>query len=133
MAPGAKFVKIEDSRFGLALEVCIGGFVAGMIGQLKPGAARELDAACAGGGRRAASRRAAGCDARIARVCPESEIPAVTRDIAAILPRALGFGEVERVVREAKELSLRNSCLSTFFTDDSGVKLPADRKSLAFS
>jgi phenylalanyl-tRNA synthetase beta chain len=57
----------------------------------------------------------------------------VTRDIAAVLPRALGFGEVERVVRAADEPLLAGIAPFDIFTDDTGTKLAADRKSLAFS
>jgi phenylalanyl-tRNA synthetase beta chain len=133
LAPGAEFVKVEDGRFGLALEVRIGGFVAGIAGQLKPGAARELDARAAvvAAELRLDALQAATLAPRA--FVPAPKFPAVSRDIAAILPRALGFGEVERVVREAKEPLLAGLAPFDIFTDDSGVKLPADRKSLAFS
>jgi phenylalanyl-tRNA synthetase beta chain len=57
----------------------------------------------------------------------------VTRDLAAVMPRSVGFGEVERVVKTAGEPLLAGLAPFDIFTDDSGVKLPADRKSLAFS
>jgi phenylalanyl-tRNA synthetase beta chain len=133
LAPGAELVKVEDERFGLALEVRIGGFVAGVAGQLKPGAARELDArsAVVAAELRLDALQAATLAPRA--FVPSPKFPAITRDIAAILPRTLGFGEVEHVVREAKEPLLAGLAPFDIFTDDSGVKLPADRKSLAFS
>jgi phenylalanyl-tRNA synthetase beta chain len=133
LAPGAKFAKIEDSRFGLALEVRIGGFVAGITGQLAPGAARELDARApvVAAELRLDALQAAWLAPRT--FVPSPKFPAVTRDIAAVLPRELGFGEVERVVSEAKEPLLAGIAPFDIFTDDSGEKLAADRKSLAFS
>ncbi len=133
LAPKVKFVKIEDARFGLALEVRIGDFVAGIAGQLSPAAARELDARApvVAAELRLDAVQAAWLAART--FVPSPKFPAITRDIAALLPRALGFGEVERVVREAREPLLAGLAPFDIFTDDSGMKLAADRKSLAFS
>jgi phenylalanyl-tRNA synthetase beta chain len=133
LAPGAEFATIEDDRFGLALEVRIGGFVAGVAGQLTPAAGRELDA------RKpvvAAELRMDALQAvrsAVRAFAPAPKFPGVTRDLAAVMPRSVGFGEVERVVKTAGEPLLAGLAPFDIFTDDSGVKLPADRKSLAFS
>jgi phenylalanyl-tRNA synthetase beta chain len=107
--------------------------VAGVAGQLAPGAARELDARApvVAAELRLDALQAAWLAPRT--FVPGAKFPAISRDIAAVLPRALGFGEVERVVREANEPLLAEVAPFDIFTDDSGVKLPADRKSLAFS
>ncbi len=133
LAPGVEFVKVEDARFGLALEVRIGGFIAGIAGQLSPGAARELDARApvVAAELRFDVLQAASAAGRAFLLSPK--FPGITRDVAAVLPRALGFGEVARVVRGAGEALLEGIAPFDIFTDDSGVKLPADRKSLAFS
>lgn len=133
LAPGVEFVKIEDARFGLALEVRIGGFVAGVAGQLAPGAARDLDARApvVAAELRLDALQAAWLAPRT--FVPSPRFPAITRDIAAVLRRELGSGEVERVVREANEPLLAGIEPFDIFMDDSGVKLAADRKSLAFS
>jgi phenylalanyl-tRNA synthetase beta chain len=133
LVPGVKFARTEDARFGLALEVQIGDFVAGVVGQLTPAAARELDArgAVVAAELRLDALQAATLAERA--FTPSPKFPAVTRDIAAVLPRALGFGEVERVVQAAGEPLLVGIAPFDIFTDDSGAKLPADRKSLAFS
>ena len=68
-----------------------------------------------------------------AKATAREKFPAVTRDIAAILPRTLGFGEIERVVLAAGESLLAGIAPFDIFTDDSGAKVAADRKSLAFS
>jgi phenylalanyl-tRNA synthetase beta chain len=133
LAPNAEFVQVSDSRFGIALEIRIGGFVAGVAGQLAPGKAREIDARAPVVA--AELRLDALQDAMLAprTFVPSPKFPAVTRDVAAVLPRALGFGEVERVVREANEPLLAGVAPFDIFTDDTGTKLAADRKSLAFS
>ena len=133
LVPSARFAKVEDARFGLALAVSIGDFVAGVLGQLSPGAARSLDvrAPVVAAELRLDALQAAWAAPRT--FVPSPKFPATVRDVAAVLPRALGFGEVERVVREANEPLLAGLEPFDIFTDDSGVKLPADRKSLAFS
>ncbi len=133
LVPTVRFEKIQDARFGLAMEVCIGDFVAGVIGQLSPGAARALDARApvVAAELRLDALQAAWSAPKT--FVPSAKFPATTRDIATVLPRTLGFGEVERVVCEAKEPLLAGVVPFDIFTDDSGAKLPADRKSLAFS
>jgi len=83
--------------------VHIGDFVAGIAAQLAPAAARELDARApvVAAELRLDALQAAWLAART--FVPSPKFPPVTRDIAAVLPRELGFGEVERVVNEAKE------------------------------
>jgi len=133
LVPGVKFAKTEDARFGVALEVQIGDFIAGIVGQLTPAAARELDArgVVVAAELRLDALQAATLAGRA--FTPSPKFPAVTRDIAAILPRTLGFGEIERVVLEAGESLLAGIAPFDIFTDDSGAKVAADRKSLAFS
>lgn len=133
LAPGAEFERIADPRFGLALEVRIGGFIVGVAGQLSPGAARDLGArgAVVAAELRFDALQAAALAPRA--FVPIAKFPATTRDVAAIMPRALGFGELARVVNEAGEPLLVGLEPFDVFTDDSGAKLPADRKSLAFS
>ncbi len=133
LAPAAQFQKVIDARFGLALEVRIGGFLVGVIGQLLPGAARAAGArgVVVAGELRFDALQAAALAPR--EFVPIAKFPAITRDIAAVLPRSLGFGEVERVVRDAGEPLLADLEPFDIFTDERGEKLPADRKSLAFS
>jgi phenylalanyl-tRNA synthetase beta chain len=133
LVPGVQFAKKADPRFGLALEVRIGGFVAGIVGQLAPGAARALDARfpVTAAELRLDAMQAAAAVSR--GFVPSSKFPAVTRDIAAVLPRQVGYGEVVDILQSAKEPLLAGIEPFDIFTDDTGVKLPIDRKSLAFS
>ena len=59
--------------------------------------------------------------------------PGVTRDIAMLVPLALGHAEVVRVLESVKEPLLVGVELFDVFADASGEKVPADRKSLAYS
>jgi phenylalanyl-tRNA synthetase beta chain len=133
LAPQARFAPTSDARFGFAQEIRIGDFIAGVMGQLAPGTARELDARApvVAAELRLEALQVAWLAPRV--FVPSPKFPAVTRDIAAVLPRGLGFGEVEHVVQEAKEPLLAGLTPFDIFTDDSGAKLAADRKSLAFS
>lgn len=134
LVPEAEFVRIEnDPRFGLAVEVCIGGFVAGVAGQLRPADARNLDARhpVVAAELRLDALQAAALKPR--RFVPSPKFPAVTRDIAAVLPRTLAWGEIAAVLAGAGEPLLAGVGPFDVFTDDSGVRLAPDRKSLAFS
>jgi phenylalanyl-tRNA synthetase beta chain len=133
LAPGVEFARKADGPFGVNLEVRIGGFVAGTLGQLSPRAARDLSArnTVVAAELRLDTLQAAGLAVRT--FVPSPKFPAITRDIAAVLPRGLGFGEVERVIRAAAEPLLAGIEPFDVFTDDSGEKLAADKKSLAFS
>jgi phenylalanyl-tRNA synthetase beta chain len=62
-----------------------------------------------------------------------SKFPAVTRDIAILCPLSLSYAEIERVLTGAKEVLLAEVKPFDVFTDASGQKLPADRKSVAIS
>ncbi|MGC1480073.1 MAG: phenylalanine--tRNA ligase subunit beta [Chthoniobacterales bacterium] len=133
LVPGVAWKASEDPRCGLAVELIVGGFVAGFAGQLSPAAARDLDAKdpvmiaevrldCL---EVASSRK------RMVRAI--GKFPAVSRDIAAILPTEIAWAEVESCVRGAREELLESVHLFDVFADPSGEKLDASRKSLAFS
>ncbi len=59
--------------------------------------------------------------------------PAVTRDIAFIAPVALAHSRIVEALREPKEALLADVSLFDVFTDPTGEKVPADKKSLAYS
>ena len=129
-AAGAAAKDYSLGTLGNAIAGAIGG---GIVGQLAPGAARALDArfpVTAAEVRLDALQAAATVSRGFV---PSPKFPAVTRDIAAVLPRQVGFGEVVDILRSAKEPLLAGIEPFDIFTDDTGVKLPIDRKSLAFS
>ncbi len=67
------------------------------------------------------------------RFAPWPVHPPVVRDVAVVVPRAIPAAEVEAAIRKAGAAHFEETALFDVFTDDSGGKLPADRKSLAFS
>ena len=122
-----------DEGLAIAAEVLIGGQVAGRLGQVAPSRAKELDLrapvlvaeldaavlkAAAGGGRRFAAL---------------PRFPSVTRDLAMIADAGLPHGRVGEVLQGAKETLLAKVDLFDVFTDESGEKVPAGKKSLAYS
>ena len=59
--------------------------------------------------------------------------PATSRDIALVAPLALAHAEIEAVLQRAQEPLLAGVELFDVFTDPTGARVPADRKSLAYS
>ena len=59
--------------------------------------------------------------------------PSVTRDIALIAPLSLPHGKIVSTLRSAGEPLLAEIELFDVFTDPTGVRVPADRKSIAYS
>lgn len=127
------WTKIEASApLALAAEVRIGDQVLGLLGQVSPSAARALDAKAPV--LVAELDLAALRSLREARVYQEiSKFPAVTRDIAILCPITVSYAEIEHVLREANEELLATVEPFDIFTDPTGEKLSADRKSIAIS
>ena len=64
------------------------------------------------------------------RVRALSKFPAVMRDLSLILPRTIRYAAVEKAVLGARVPHLCSVRLKDVFADTSGVKLPADQRSL---
>ena len=116
----------------LAAEIRVGDQSLGLIGQISPAAARAISAK--------APILVAELNLETLRTLAEnreyreiSKFPAVTRDIAIVAPVALAYAEIEGTLRSAKEELLSTVEPFDVFHDPSGVKLPADRKSVAIS
>ena len=128
-----RLVKSAASEpLALAADVFAGDVRLGTIGQLSPAAARALDAAAP------VIVIELSIDAlrQLGGTPSYQEIPkfpAVTRDIAIVCPLSLSYAEIEAVLRGAKEDLLVNVEPFDVFTDASGEKLAADRKSVAIS
>ncbi len=129
---GACFQPTSHPALALAVEIRCGDTVLGVAGQLFPARARELDAA--------APVLVAELDLGLFpaapagnRFTPLPRFPAVTRDIALIAPLGLPHGAVEAALRAAEEPLLAGVELFDVFTDPTGEKIPADRKSLAYA
>ena len=126
------FAPAANPALALALAVHVGGRPVGFAGQLWPKDARALDATAPVlfaeidlGALPAAST------ATRYREIPR--FPATARDIALLAPLTLGHGEIESVLQTASEPLLAGVELFDVFTDPTGAKIPADKKSLAYS
>ena len=127
-----EFTPTTNPSLALALEIKVAGRSVGIAGQLWPKDARALDAETPvlfaeidlG------LLPTAGAPKRY-RELPR--FPAVTRDIALIAPLSLSHAEIASVLRSAGEALLTDLELFDVFTDPAGVRVPADRKSIAYS
>ena len=122
-----------EEGLAIAAEVLIGGTVAGRLGQVAPSRAKELDlrAPVLVAELDAAVLKAARAAGRHFAALPR--FPSVTRDLAMIAEAALPHGRVEAVLHGAKEALLTRVELFDVFTDETGEKVPAGKKSLAYS
>jgi phenylalanyl-tRNA synthetase beta chain len=133
LVQGAILAPATDSRLAACWEIQLAGFVAGVIGILPPSAARAMNARSAVV---VAEIRldaiATSAEQRI-KFAPLAKFPATVRDLAVVAPLDLPCSEITTVWADAKEPLLVQVEVFDVFTDPSGDKLPADRKSLAFS
>jgi phenylalanyl-tRNA synthetase beta chain len=108
-----------------------GGHRVGFLGLVRPRLAREL------GAKSAVVLAEVGLPAAAARTLfklkPLERFPAVTRDIAFVVPRSMHWAEVVTTLKSAREPLLVDVQVFDLFIDPSGQKIPADKKSLACS
>jgi phenylalanyl-tRNA synthetase beta chain len=134
LGAGATFEHAENSALALSLAVKMNGKPVGLAGQLWPAEARALDAASAivyaelDLGALAKAEQGA---AKKYRDIPR--FPAVTRDIAMLAPLTLAHAQVAEALAKGNEPLLAGVELFDVFTDATGAKIPADKKSLAYS
>jgi phenylalanyl-tRNA synthetase beta chain len=64
---------------------------------------------------------------------PLPQFPSVRRDLAVVVDQATSHGAILDVIRQAAVPELEGVQLFDFFTDPSGTKLPAAKKSLAYA
>ena len=125
----------ENPTLALSLVVKANGKPVGFAGQLWPADARALDADAPVTFVEvdlAALWKAAAPD--VARKYHEiPRFPATSRDIAMLAPLPLSHDAIAAVLAKAKEPLLAGVELFDVFTDATGTKVPADKKSLAYS
>jgi phenylalanyl-tRNA synthetase beta chain len=129
---GIEFTPTTNPSHALALEIKIAGRGVGTAGQLWPKDARALDAeAPVLFAEIDLGLLPAAGDTKKHRELPR--FPSVTRDIALIAPLSLPHGEIVSVLHSSGEALLTDVELFDVFTDPAGVRVPADRKSIAYS
>lgn len=132
--PKVVFEPQENSACALSLIIKLHDKPVGQAGQLWPADARALDATVPvvfASIDLTALAKAAPDTAKKYREIPR--YPAVTRDIALLAPLTLAHAQVEQTLLAAKEPLLAEVTLFDVFTDATGAKIPADKKSLAYS
>lgn len=128
------FHRVENPALALALEIRAAGRVLGHAGQIRPARAKELDV-------RAPLFVAELDVAALCALRPEAgakfaalpRFPSVTRDLAIVVPASLAHGAIEDALREGNEPLLTGVELFDVFTDPTGQRVPAGRRSLAYS
>ena len=117
----------RPDKGGLALlaQILIGGKPAGVLGQLAPSRAKELELrgdVLVAELRIAALRELAASGAESRAFMPLARFPSVTRDLAVVADRALAHGEISAALLGAGEELLAGVELFDVFTDARGRK-----------
>ena len=135
LGSGATFEPEENPALALSIAIKVNGECVGLAGQLWPAEARALDATAPVVFAEldlAALAKAQRADAaKKYRDIPR--FPATARDIALIAPVALAHERIAATLATANEPLLASVELFDLFTDPTGAKVPADKKSLAYS
>lgn len=123
----------DNAAFLLHSELRVGNRVLGWIAQLHPARARQIDArhpVYVAELLLSALRQGSAGPAKFEDL---PRYPAVTRDVALELPAEVTHSKVAAFFAGLKEPLLVDARLFDVFTDPAGVKLAADRKSVAWS
>lgn len=135
LGSGVTFEKDKNETVALALSVKVNGKPVGHAGQLWPADARALDAT--GAVLFAEIDLTALAKAETQGVAKKyrdiPRFPAITRDIAMLVPLDLPHEKIAATLLDAKEPLLAGVELFDVFTDATGAKVPADQRSLAYS
>jgi phenylalanyl-tRNA synthetase beta chain len=131
-AEDLRFHRTEHRDLALAIEIRLGEEKIGIAGQLTGLRAKEL------GADGAVLVAEISCDPIFARAAKPSvfreleKFPAVTRDIAMIVPEKVGHAEILRVIETPREALLERVELFDLFTGSESNNLGSGRKSLAY-
>lgn len=128
-----EFERFDDPAMALAVRVVLDGRPVGRIVQVLPSMAREMDVTGALLAAEIALDALRPADGGGLRYRPVERFPAVVRDIALMVPREVSHARVIEAVRWAGEALLAEVAVFDVFEDPSGERVPADRKSLAYT
>jgi len=124
---------MEDDRVLLAGDIQVGETRVGRLGQLWPARARGLDLEQPVLVAELSLRELAAATATPVRFQDWPRFPAITRDIAMEVPADLPNQAVADFFRDLDEPLLEDFRLFDVFSDPTGEKLDADKRSLAYS
>jgi phenylalanyl-tRNA synthetase beta chain len=132
LGPETTFEPDANSALALSLVVKVASRPVGFAGQLWPAEARALDAT---GAVVFAELDLGALDGTAAtnqyREIPR--FPSTARDIALLAPLTLTHAQIATTLEAAREPLLERVELFDVFTDPTGARVPADKKSLAYS
>ena len=135
LGSGTIFEPEENPALALSICIKIAGECVGLAGQLWPADTRALDATApvlfAEMDLAALAAAEAKCATGKYREIPR--FPATARDIALLAPLELAHERIAATLSKSNEPLLAEVELFDLFTDPTGAKVPADKKSLAYS
>jgi phenylalanyl-tRNA synthetase beta chain len=134
LLPAAKiqFVPKERPGFALAAEIQADGQGIGVFARLKPSRERELDLSSAVFMAELDLSKLRKLRSGITHAEPLPQFPGSSRDAAMDLPAITANLEIEKAIAKVQHPLLVSFDCFDVFTDPSGEKLPADRKSVAY-
>ncbi|MGB6222705.1 phenylalanine--tRNA ligase subunit beta [Haloferula sp.] len=122
----------EQAGYALGCDIVIAGQNAGSFGMLKPSRQRQIDSnhpVFIAELDLSKLRKLSSVSRDIADL---PQFPGSTRDVAMEVPTELANAEIEKVLGKSKEALLSGFECFDLFSDPSGEKLAADRKSIAY-
>lgn len=127
-----RFVPKDCANFVLGCVIQADGQPLGVFARVTPAREREIDAGCALYVAELDLAKLRQLRAGIAAVEALPQFPGSTRDAALDLPLELANAEIEKTIDKHKEPLLVSYECFDVFSDSSGQKLAADRKSVAY-
>ena len=128
------FRRVENPALAVSVEIFSAEKCVGHAGQVRPSLAREMDVMVTPVLVAEINLSAVeALDSTKPKFAELDKYPAVTRDVAMLVPLATPHAQIAGILQDAGEPLL--ACVELFdvFSDATGVKIAADRKSLAYS
>ena len=128
-----QFAPRERENFILAADVLCEGKPVGSFAQLSPAKCRDLGSASPIYLVELELKKCQQLSTGVAQVDELPQFPGSSRDAAMEAPVSMPNSDIEKAVKKHNEMLLVSSVCFDLFTDPSGEKLPADKKSIAYS
>lgn len=123
----------EREGFIIAADIQCDGKPVGIFAQLSPAKCRDLGADYPVYLVELDAKKCQQLSAGITQVGDLPQFPGSSRDAAMEAPVSLPNADIERAIKKHNEMLLESSACFDLFTDPSGAKLPADKKSIAYT
>jgi phenylalanyl-tRNA synthetase beta chain len=135
LVPGhtLQFAPLTLDGYPLAAQVQVDGKPFGVFAQLSPSRARDLDFDFPVYLAEIDLKKLTGLRGAGSKVSELPQFPGSSRDAAMEAPATLANADIEKAIKKHNESLLVSHTCFDVFTDPSGEKLPAERKSIAYS